>query len=94
MDGMDGLDRALMGRGWYGRVLAPAGTGAPPWALEQERHCWLFRGGDALAGYCLDGTDGMDGLDGVLVGQGWYGRTLAPAVTGAPPWAPEQERHC
>ena len=47
----------------------------------------------ALAGYCLDGTDGTDGLDGVLVGRGWDGRTLAPAGTGAPPWAPEQERH-
>ena len=43
-----------------------------------------------LAGYCLDGTDG---LNGVLVVQGWGGRRLAPAGTGVPPWAPEQERH-
>ena len=27
-----------MGRWWDGRTLAPAGTGAPPWAPEQERH--------------------------------------------------------
>ena len=46
----------------------------------------------ALAGYCLDGTDGTDGLNGALVGRRWDGRTLAPAGTGAPPWAPEQER--
>ena len=48
----------------------------------------------ALAGYCLDGTDGTDGLDGAFVGRGWDGRRLAPAGTGAPPWPPEQERHC
>ena len=46
-----------------------------------------------LASYWLDGTDGTYGLDGALVGRGWYGRTLAPAGTGAPPWVPEQERH-
>ena len=51
-------------------------------------------GFNALAGYWLDGMDGTDGLDGVLVGQEWDGRTLASAGTGAPPWAPEQERHC
>ena len=45
-----------------------------------------------LAGYWLDETDGTDGLDGALVGRGWDGRTLAPAVMRAPPWAPEQER--
>ena len=45
----------------------------------------------ALAGYCMDGTDGMDGLYGALVGQGWDGRNLAPAGTGAPPWDPKQE---
>ena len=44
----------------------------------------------ALAGYCLDGTDG---LAGALVGWGWDGPTLAPAVTVAPPWATEQELH-
>ena len=27
------------------------------------------------------------------MGQGWDGRTLAGAGMGAPPWAPEQERH-
>ena len=42
-------------------------------------------GFDALAGYCLDGKDVTDGLDGALVGQGWDGRTLGPAGTGAPP---------
>ena len=42
-----------------------------------------------LSGYWLDGTDGMDGLDGALVGRVWDGRTLAPAGTGAPPWALE-----
>ena len=47
----------------------------------------------ALDGYWLDETDGTDGLDGALVGRGWDGLTLAPAVTGAPPWVPEQERH-
>ena len=46
-----------------------------------------------LAGYCQHGTDGMDVLDGALVVQGWYRQTLAPAETGAPPWAPKQERH-
>ena len=31
----------------------------------------------------------------MLVGQGWYGPTLAGAGTGAPPLALEQERfHC
>ena len=53
----------------------------------------LLRGGDALAGYCLYGMVGTGGLDGALVGRGWDGRTLAPDGTGAPPWAPEQERH-
>ena len=75
-----------MGRGWDGRTLSPDGTEAP----EQERHHWLLRGGDALAGYFQHGTDG---LDGTLVGRGWDGRTLAPSGTGAPTWAPEQERH-
>ena len=41
----------------------------------------------ALAGYCLDG------MDGVLVGRGLDIQMLAPAGTGTPPWAPEQERH-
>ena len=45
MDGTDGLDGALVERGWDGRTLAPAGTGAPPWAMEQERHRWLLRVG-------------------------------------------------
>ena len=82
---MYGLDGALVGLGWNGQSLAPAGTGAP----EQERHHWLD-------GYCkhgTDGTDGTDGLNGALVGRGWYGRKLSGAVTGTPPWAPEQERH-
>ena len=75
-----------MGQGWDRRTLAGAGTGAPPWAQEQEHHHWL-------AGYCKQGTNGTDGIDGALVGQGWDGRTLAGVVTGAPPCAPEQERH-
>ena len=78
-----------MGLGGNGPTLAPAGTGAP----EQERHNWLLRGGNTLAGYFQHGTDGTDGLDGVLVRLGWDRRTLAPAGTVAPPWAPEQERH-
>ena len=82
-----------MGRGWDGQTLAPAVMGVPPWAPEQERHRWLLRGGDALAGYCQHGIYGTDGLDGELVGQGWDGRKLAPVGMGATPWAPEQERH-
>ena len=67
----------------------PALTGAP----EQERHHWLLRGRNALSGYCQHGTDGTDVLDRALVGQVWDIRTVAPAGTGAPPWAPEKERH-
>ena len=67
---------------WVGWLLAPAITGA----AEQERHHWM-------ASYCKQGTNGTDGLDGALVGQGWDGRMLAGAGTGAPPWALEQERH-
>ena len=37
LDGMDGLDGALVGRGWDGPKLAPAGTGAPPLPLEGKR---------------------------------------------------------
>ena len=86
---MDRLDGALLGLGWDGRLLAPSRMGAP----EKERHHWLLRGRDALAGYFQHGTDGTDVLDGALLGQGWDGRTLAPSGTGAPPWALEQERH-
>ena len=64
LDGMDELDGELVGLGWDGRALAGARTGEPPWVLEQERHRWLLRGGDALASYCLDGIDGTDGTDG------------------------------
>ena len=82
-----------MGRWWdYGRIaglLDPAVTGA----LEQERHHWLLRGCDVLAVYCKQGMNGTDVLDVVLVGRGLDRRTLAPAVTGALPWAPEQERY-
>ena len=59
LDGTDGLDGALEGRVWDGRTLAPAGTGAPPWALEQERHCWILRGGglwEVVAGTHFVGT--------------------------------------
>ena len=34
-----------------------------------------------------------DGLDSTLIARGWDGRTLAGVRTGAPPLAPEQERH-
>ena len=64
--------------------------------LKQERHSWLLRGGDALAGNCLDGmdgTDGTDGLDGALVVRGGDGQTLAGAGIGAPLLVPENERH-
>ena len=44
-NGTYGLDGAMVGRGWDGRTIAPAGTGAPPRAPGQERHCWLLRGG-------------------------------------------------
>ena len=44
-DGTEGMDGALVGRGWDGPTLAPAGTGAPPLAPEQELHRWLLRGG-------------------------------------------------
>ena len=77
-DGNDGLDGALVGLGWDGRLLAPAGTGV----TEQEHHHWLAR-------YCKQGKIGIDGLDGALVGQGWDRRTLAGAVTEAPPLALE-----
>ena len=70
MGRMDWMGRWwLVGRGWDRRTLAPAGTGAP----EQERHHWILRGGDVLAGYCQHGVDGTDGLHGVLVGRGWDG---------------------
>ena len=36
-DGNDGLDGALVGLGWDGWLLAPAGTGA----AEQEHHHWM-----------------------------------------------------
>ena len=49
---------------WGGQLLAPVGTGE----TEQELHHWL-------TGYCKQGTNGTDGLDGVMVGQGWDGRT-------------------
>ena len=42
-DGKDGLDRALVVRGWGRRTLATAGTGAPPWAPEKDHHRWIFR---------------------------------------------------
>ena len=63
---------------------------------------------DPIVSYCCSGQTGfyalgrwlvtdckgdMDGLDGTLVGRGWDGLTLAGARTGAPPLAPEQERH-
>ena len=44
MGGTDGLDGALVRRGWDVRTLEGAGTGEPPWAPEQELHRWLLRG--------------------------------------------------
>ena len=44
-DGADELDGALVGLGWDGPTLAPAGTGALPLVPEQECHRWLLRGG-------------------------------------------------
>ena len=61
-DGNNGLDGVLVGLGWDGQLLAPAGTGA----TKQERHNWL-------AVYWKQGTNGTDGLDWALVGQGWDG---------------------
>ena len=59
-DGTYGLGGELVGQGWDGPTLAPARTGAPPWALEQEHHRWLFRGGglwEVVAGInCVDDT--------------------------------------
>ena len=54
-DGTDGLDGALVVREWEGWTLAPAGTGAPPWTPEQERHHWLLRGGRLWE--AVDGTN-------------------------------------
>ena len=56
--GVDGLDGALLGRWWYGRTLAPAGTGYSPWAPEQECHSWILMGG---------------GLWGVVAGTNFVG---------------------
>ena len=61
-DGNDGLDGALVGLGWDGRLLEPAGTGA----TEQERHRWL-------AGYYKQRMNGTDRFDGALVVQEWDG---------------------
>ena len=80
-DGMDGLYGALVGLGWDGRLLAPAGTGS----TEQERH-------HCLDSYCKQGTNGTDELDGVLVGRGRDGQTLAGTGTGAPLLALEGRR--
>ena len=61
---------------------------------DHERHSHLHLGAhDRMTCYWMDGTDGIYGLDGVLVEQGWDRPTLAPAGTGAPPLAPEQESH-
>ena len=52
-DEMDGLDRALVGQGWYGPTFSPTRMGSPSLAPEQERHYWLLRGGwlwEVLAG--------------------------------------------
>ena len=57
---------------------------------------WFVSGNNgfyALAGYWMDGMDGTDGIDGKLMGQGCNGPTLAGARVGAPPLAPERERH-
>ena len=33
LDGTDGLDGAVVVRGWDGPMLSPSGTGAPPWLI-------------------------------------------------------------
>ena len=83
--------------------------GAPPLALEGRigrmdsivSYCCSGQTGFYALGRWLvidfkghtDGLDGMDGLDGTLMVRGWYRQTLAGSETGAPPSAPEQERH-
>ena len=42
LDGTDGLDRKLSGRGWDGPTLAGAGMRAPPLALEGRRAAGSF----------------------------------------------------
>ena len=54
-DRADGLDGALVERGWNGPTLVPAGTGAPPLVLEKEGHHWLLRGGGMWE--VVDGTN-------------------------------------
>ena len=44
-DGTDGIYGTLVGRGWYGPMLAVAETGAPPLSPKRERRHWLLRGG-------------------------------------------------
>ena len=54
-----GLDGALVGLGWDGWLLAPAGTGV----AEQERHHWLD-------GHCKQGTNWTDNLMGQWCDRG------------------------
>ena len=42
LDGTDGLDVALVGRGWDGTTLAPTGMVAPPLALEGRWSARIF----------------------------------------------------
>ena len=65
LDGTDGMDGVLVGRGWYGPTLACAGSGAPPLAPEWERHHWLLRG---------------DGLREVVAGTNYVGAARARSI--------------
>ena len=55
IDGTDGLDGSLVGRGWDGQTLAAAGMGETPLAPEQERHHCLLSGGGMWE--VVDGTN-------------------------------------
>ena len=79
---------------WLDRIVSSSGSYRIGWIgsyriISAGSEHWLL-----CAGWLLPGWDGWDGwTGGALVGRGWDGPTLAPARTGAPPWAPEQERH-
>ena len=55
LDGTDGLDGTLVGRGWDGPTLAGARTGVPPLALERRRA--VGSGGWHQLRRCCKGVD-------------------------------------